>query len=64
MRKRENKRRKIPLTCIKYKKSVHIQFDCPEDKKEKKVEKKIFKKSMKHVFSTWDANDSSQSEEK
>ena len=63
MRKREKERRKIPPTCFKCKKSWHMQFDCPENKKEKKVEKKWFKKSKKHVFSAWDVDDSSQSEE-
>jgi len=44
MRKRENERRKTPPTYFKCKKSEHMQFDCPEDKKENKVEKKRFKK--------------------
>ena len=51
MRKRENELRKISHTCFKCKKSGHMQFDCPEDKKENKVEKKRFKKSKKHAFS-------------
>ena len=36
IRKKENGRKRVPLTCYNYKKVGHMKFDIPEERKDRK----------------------------